>query len=132
MNRLEKISLKSNYEKLENSLKSLIKNIPEIIAAAVISVEGMPIISILPQNFDEDRLAALTAVISTISERVVREMSLGLLKEVHVKGKNGYFFMFSTGRSTILSLSTTKEINHKLGLILFECDKICEKISHLF
>lgn len=117
MNRLEKISIRSNYEKLENYLISLIKNIPEIMAAAIITIEGLPIVSILPQNLDEGRLAALTAVISTISERAIREMRLGNLREVHIKGRNGYFFIFYAGKNAVLSISTTEEISHRLGLI---------------
>lgn len=131
MSAMENLLIKSNYEKIEHYLKQLIRNIPEINAAAIISDEGLPVVSVLPSGLDENRVAALTAIISTISIKSIREMRLGSFRDAHIKGKEGYLFIFSVGKNAVLYVSTTKEISHRFGLILLECSQICEKISKI-
>lgn len=43
-------------ETLDGILKQLLTAIPEVKAAAIVSVEGLPIASALPQNIDETRI----------------------------------------------------------------------------
>ncbi|MCK5159079.1 MAG: roadblock/LC7 domain-containing protein, partial [Candidatus Heimdallarchaeota archaeon] len=47
-------------------LKELESSVPEIEAAAVVSVEGLPIASALPRDIEETRLAAMTAAMLSL------------------------------------------------------------------
>ena len=46
-------------ENLDDILKKLLSAIPEVKAAAIVSAEGLPIASALPQGVDETRIAAI-------------------------------------------------------------------------
>ncbi len=123
------IYLKSPQNIIISSLKRLINNLPEINAAAIVSSEGLAIASALPPLMDETKLAVVSAVISSISKNVTVEMSLGSFDRVYVKGDFGYLIVFKLSSQALLAISTSKEVNEKLGLIFLECEKVCDEIS---
>ncbi|MCK4369893.1 MAG: roadblock/LC7 domain-containing protein, partial [Candidatus Lokiarchaeota archaeon] len=47
-------------DSLDDILMKLLSAIPEVKAAAIVSAEGLPIASALPQGVDETRIAAMT------------------------------------------------------------------------
>ena len=67
--------LSSTPETLDDILKKLLAAIPEVKAAAIVSVEGLPIASALPAGIDETRIAAMTAAILSLGERAIHEMA---------------------------------------------------------
>ncbi len=54
-------SMEPTTDSLEDILSKLLSAIPEVKAAAIVSAEGLPIASALPQGVDETRIAAMTA-----------------------------------------------------------------------
>ena len=58
-------------ETLDDLLRKLLGAIPEVKAAAIVSAEGLPIASALPQGVDETRIAAMTAALLSLSERAI-------------------------------------------------------------
>lgn len=103
--------------------------IPEVKAAAIVSVEGLPIASALPQGVDETRIAAMTAALLSLAERAVIEMDKGDFIQLFVKGTDGYLLVLSAGMNAVLTVSTTKDV--RLGLIFLDCKRTCEKIAKL-
>ena len=116
-------------ETLDDILKKLLAAIPEVKAAAIVSVEGLPIASALPHGVDETRIAAMTAALLSLAERAVIEMDKGDFIQLFVKGTEGYLIVLSAGQNAVLTVSTTKEV--RLGLIFLDCKRTCEKISKL-
>jgi len=116
-------------ETLDELLKKLLSSIPEVKAASIVSVEGLPIASALPQGVDETRIAAMTAAILSLAERAIHELGKGDFDQVMVKGTEGYILVLAAGRNAVLAVSTTKDV--RLGLILLDCRRTCEKISKL-
>lgn len=110
-------------------LKKLLRAVPEIKAAAIVSAEGLPIASVLPQGVDETKFAAMTAALVLLSEKAVIEMGKGDFDQVYVKGREGYLLVMQVGPDMVLMLSTTKDV--RIGLILLECRRVCENISRL-
>ena len=119
----------SNEESLDDILKNLLASIPEVQAAAIVSVEGLPIASALPPNTDETRLAAMTAAILSLGERAAQELGKGQLEQVFVRGTNGYILSMAAGQNAVLTISTTKDI--KLGLVFLDTKRTCDKIAKL-
>lgn len=109
--------------------KPLIFNIPEVNAAMIVSTEGLPIASMLPQGIDDERIAAMTATLLFLSKEDITEMRKGDFDQLCIKGSEGYLLVMQAGPNAILLVSTTKDI--RLGLILLECRRICEKIAQL-
>jgi hypothetical protein len=121
--------MESTPETLDVILKRLLAAIPEVKAAAIVSVEGLPIASALPQGVDETRIAAMTAALLSLAERAALEMNKGEFEQVYVKGSSGYLLVLSAGQNAVLTVSTTKDV--RLGLIFLDCKRTCEKIAKL-
>jgi hypothetical protein len=116
-------------QSLDEILKSLLAAIPEIKSAAIVSVEGLPIASALPQGVDETRIAAMTAALLSLAERAVHEMEKGEYEQLYVKGSNGYLLVLAAGPNAVLTVSTTSDV--RLGLIFLDCKRTTEKIAKL-
>jgi len=116
-------------ETLDGILKKLLAAIPEVKAAAIVSAEGLPIASALPQGVDETRIAAMTAALLSLSERAVIEMEKGLFEQLYVRGDQGYLLVLQAGPNAVLTVSTTKDV--RLGLIFLDCKRTTEKIAKL-
>lgn len=61
------------------------------------------IASALPQDVEEDRLAAMSAAMLSLGERTAKELARGDLSEVYVKGQNGYVLLMAAGESAVLT-----------------------------
>ena len=122
-------SMEPTTETLDDILKKLLAAIPEVKAAATVSAEGLPIASALPQGIDETRIAAMTAALLSLSERAIIEMGKGDFDQLYIKGSEGYLLVMQAGPNAVLTVSTTKEV--RLGLILLDCRRTCEKIAQL-
>jgi len=119
----------STGETLDGILKQLLAAIPEVKSTAIVSVEGLPIASALPQGVDETRIAAMTAAILSLGERAAHEMAKGDLEQIMVKGTEGYLLVLSAGPNAVLVVSTTPDV--RLGLIFLDCKRTTEKIAKL-
>ena len=116
-------------ESLDDLLKKLLGAIPEVKAAAIVSAEGLPIASALPQGVDETRIAAMTAALLSLSERAIIEMGKGDFDQLYVKGSDGYLLILQAGPNAVLTVSTSSEV--RLSLILLDCRRTYEKIAQL-
>jgi predicted regulator of Ras-like GTPase activity (Roadblock/LC7/MglB family) len=113
---------------LEKVLKRLLANNREISLALITSLEGLPILSILPREYDETRLSAMVATLLSLSERTVVDMEIGLFKQIYIKGIDGYLLVFDAELAA-LAVSTTEKA--KLGLIFLECERASHEISKI-
>ena len=106
-----------------------IPRIPGVEAVAIVSVDGIPIASALPQGVDETRIAAMTATLLTLSKKAIEEMKKGNFNETYIKGSEGNLLIMQAGPNAILIVSTMNDV--RLGLILLDCRRMCEKIAQL-
>ncbi len=119
----------STPDSLDDLLKKLLAAIPEVKAAAIVSAEGLPIASALPREVDETRIAAMTAALLSLSERAIIEMQKGDFDQLYIKGSDGYLLVLQAGPNAVLTVSADKDV--RLGLILLDCRRTCEKIAQL-
>ena len=112
---------------LEGVLNELQGSIPEIEACAIVSVEGLPIVSALPTDVDEAKVAAMTAAMLTLGEKAAIELGKGTLEQVNVKGIDGWLLVVAAGLNACLTVSTTA--NAKLGLIFLDMKRAADKIA---
>ena len=59
---------------------------PDVIASAVVSVDGLIIASALPADVEEDRVSAMSAAMLSLGERIATELKRGKLDEVYIHG----------------------------------------------
>jgi len=123
------MSEENNFlEELEATLKRLLSNNPTITIATISSIEGLPILSILPRGSNETIISAMVATLLSLSERAVIEMKIGEFKQLFIKGIEGYLLVFEAD-SAVLAVSTTDKA--KLGLIFLECERASVAISKI-
>lgn len=99
---------------------------PGIQASAVVSVDGLTIASALPQNVQEDRVAAMSAAMLSLGERISSELGRGELDQVYIKGEMGYVMLMSVGEDAVLT--ALAKANAKLGLIFLDMRRAVEQI----
>ena len=102
---------------------------PDIEASAVVSADGLTIASALPQGVEEDRVAAMSAAMLSLGERIAAELGRGSLEQVYIKGSNGYVILMSIGSEAVLTALARE--NAKLGLILLDMRRAVEILSTL-
>ncbi|MFX1419231.1 MAG: roadblock/LC7 domain-containing protein [Promethearchaeota archaeon] len=115
-------------KKLEAVLKKVLASNRDITLAIITSIEGLPILSILPRGYNETRIAAMVATLLSLSERTVIDMDIGLFKQIFIKGIDGYLLVFDA-EEAVLAVSTTEKA--KLGLVFLECERACYEISKI-
>ncbi len=119
---------KNTTEKLEKVLKKLLTDNPDITIAIITTVEGLPILSVIPRGANETIISAMVATLLSLSERAVIEMEIGKFNQLYIKGVDGYLLVFDA-TPTVLAVST--KIKAKLGLIFFECERASFEISNI-
>lgn len=119
----------SKTEELTRLLKDLEATTPDIEASAVVSVDGLMIASALPQDVEEDRVAAMSAAMLSLGERTAKELARGDLSEVYVKGEDGYVVLMASGENAVLTSLARK--NAKLGLVFLDMKRTAEEVAKL-
>ena len=120
---------KNILNSLEILLKELLKVVPGIKAAAIISIEGLPVISALPGGMDDGKVAATTSTILSLAEHAINEMNVGDLEQLSIHGTIANLIVIASGEKNVLTILTEKNVN--LGLVYYECGRISGKISNL-
>jgi predicted regulator of Ras-like GTPase activity (Roadblock/LC7/MglB family) len=110
-------------------LKMLKSDDPDLEALAVVSLDGLPIASLLPSDSEEDRVAALSATILALGQRSSEELGKGMLEQAYVKGENGYIITTGIKNFAALTVVTNKEA--KLGMVLFSIKRGLQEIEKI-
>lgn len=100
---------------------------PDLEALAVVSLDGLPISSLLPEGAEEDRIAALSATILSLGERASEELKKGKLEQAYVKGADGYVLV--TGIKDLAALLVVTNKNAKLGMVMLSIKKGISEIE---
>jgi len=123
------INMENINQQIKDCLNELRFSATGIMDIAVVSIEGLPITSIVIENVEETRFAAMTAAILSLGERVAQELNKGQLKKVFVEGENGYIITMQAGENAVLTVSSTKDA--KLGLLFLDMQRAAEKIAKI-
>jgi len=116
-------------EKLETLLRQAQGSIQGLEATALVSMDGLIIVSAMPADIEEDRIAAMTAAILGLGERTAQELGRGMLDQIYIKGPNGYVLIMAAGDNAVLTAIAGPEA--KLGLLLVYLKKTVEQIGDL-
>ena len=108
----------SRNEQILYILQGLVGRSQDVEGAMLVTLDGLPLASALPQGADEDRVAAMAAAALSMGARATAELRRGALEQVLVKGDSGYVVIISAGTDTVLAAISNGEA--KLGMILYE------------
>ena len=116
-------------EDFSAQLAELVRLNPQIEGSALVSSDGLMISSQLPANFDEDRVAAMSAALLTLGERAVDELEKGVPEQVTVKGDKGYIILTSADSEAVLIVLAKPDV--KLGLLYLDIKNTSKKLKEL-
>jgi len=108
-------------------MADLLNQTPEIEAAAVVSFDGLPMASALPESMDEDRVAAMSAALLSLGERAASGLGRGDLSQVFIEGDDGTVFLVSCDGEAVLVAVAAK--GAKTGLMLYEVKRAAAVIG---
>lgn len=114
-------------EQMVDRLRAMQAAVPEIEAAALVSVDGLSIASALPADTEEDRVAAMSAAMLSLGERIAQELNRGSLEQVYIRGNNGYVVLTAVGEEAVLAVLA--RANAKLGLVFLEARRAAEDLA---
>jgi predicted regulator of Ras-like GTPase activity (Roadblock/LC7/MglB family) len=108
------------------------ETVPGVEGAALVSLDGLPISSALPES-EQETVAAISAAILSLGEKATKELDRGSLMEIYVKGDKGYTLMTSVGDSVgdhalILVLARS---DAQLGLIFVDMRRMADKLIEI-
>jgi predicted regulator of Ras-like GTPase activity (Roadblock/LC7/MglB family) len=110
-------------------LKDLRASSPDVEASAVVSVDGLTMASALPSNVEEDRVAAMSAAMLSLGERIATELGRGTLDQVYIRGATGFVVLMSVGEEAVLTVLAREQA--KLGLLFLDMRRATEDLSTL-
>jgi predicted regulator of Ras-like GTPase activity (Roadblock/LC7/MglB family) len=116
-------------EKMVSRLRDMQMASPDIIASAVVSVDGLTMASALPTDVEEDRVAAMSAAMLSLGERISGELGRGGLDEVYIRGEEGFVLLTAVGEEAVLTALARDEA--KLGMIFLEMRRAAEDLEKL-
>ncbi|MHA1274089.1 MAG: roadblock/LC7 domain-containing protein, partial [Promethearchaeota archaeon] len=114
-------------EQLKYLLESLMENIDGIRSAAIVSAEGLIVQSILEESVSEIKLAAMTATILSVAERVLVELNSGRLDVCILQGDEGNFVVMEAGKELIIAVCL--DIDARMDTAFIEMRKVAEQIK---
>lgn len=117
------------FEQMQQSLKTLVSNTPDLEGAATVSLDGLILASVLPAGTDEDRVSAMAAALLSLGERTAEELQRGTLEQVYVKGDSGYIILMQAGSEAVLEVIAGK--GAKLGMVLLDMKRAAQEITRL-
>src|SRR3954451_17024583 len=113
--------------RLDQAITDLLREAPEIEAAAVVSFDGLPMASSLPQSMDEDRVAAMSAALLSLGERAAQGLGRGELNQVYIEGDTGTVFLVSADDEAVLVAVAAK--GAKVGMMLYEVRRAAADVA---
>src|SRR5436305_2391119 len=113
--------------RLEQAITDLLREAPEIEAAAVVSFDGLPMASALPSSMDEDRVAAMSAALLSLGERAAQGLGRGELAQVYIEGESGTVFLVSADDEAVLVAVAAP--GAKAGMMLYEVRRAAAAVA---
>ena len=117
------------FEQMQQALKKLVTNTPDLEGAATVSLDGLILASVLPAGTDEDRVSAMAAALLSLGERTAEELQRGTLEQVYVKGNEGYIILMQAGPEAVLEVIAGGSA--KLGMVLLDMKRAAQEVTRL-
>ncbi len=116
-------------EQMQQVLRTLVTNTPDLEGAAMVSTDGLVLSSVLPAGTDEDRVSAMAAALLSLGERTAQELQRGTLEQVYVRGNSGYIILMQAGPEAVLE--AIAGANAKLGMVLLDMKRAAQELTRL-
>ena len=127
--RAQKEITMSRSDQMSKTIRTLSTTTPDIEAAAVVDNDGLMMASSLPQDVEDDAVAAMSAALLGMSERIVGELGRGSFELNMIRGDQGYTILTRAGHEAVLIVLTSASA--KLGLIFLDVQRAAREIDRI-
>lgn len=107
-----------NVQGLEAALQNFVASASNVQGAALVSPDGLTLAASLPGAMDDERVAAMSAAMLSLGERIGRELARGGVERILVEGNQGYGILTSCSDDAVFLVLADHQA--KLGIINLE------------
>lgn len=116
--------------KVENYLEDTVKQEPSIQSAAVMTVDGFPLVLLMGKGEVEKlELAAAIASLGALSEQTANRLGIGKYKDLMLRCNRGHLLIRLIGTGNMLAVLTDR--NAQLGAINLLIDAIVRRLGRM-
>ncbi len=87
--------------KIQAALHQFVSGTNDVEGAALVTLDGLPLVSMLPSYMDEEQVAAMTAALLSLGERIGMELLRGGIGKITLDGEKGYCILSSCGEEAV-------------------------------
>jgi len=121
--------LSENISELTDLLRKMEAVNADVQGSAIVSVQGLPICSVLARDVNDGIVSAMSAAILSVSERAVEELVRGDLKRILIEGVDGIIILSKAGENAILCTLAKSDVS--LGMVFLNIQSVSNKIAEL-
>jgi uncharacterized protein len=114
-------------DKINEGLRTLRMVSADIIGAAVVTMDGFIVSSVLPAEVDEELIGGMAASLLGVGERISDDLMRAGMEQVYVRSPKGYVIVNALSEDAALLLLVTREA--KLGLIFLEMKRAVGELA---
>jgi uncharacterized protein len=123
----EPIPMAIDFVKLNATLQNFVASTPDIQGAAVVTTDGLPLASSLANTLDEERVAAMSAAMLSLGERIGAELTRGNIDRISVEGTEGYGILTNCGEDAVFLVLASKNV--KQGVLMLEIKQAIAQVK---
>jgi hypothetical protein len=116
-------------QEIQQALEQIKAASTDIEAAAMVSQEGFIIASVLTENLDEERVAALSAAFQGLAERSAEELGKGKPRQFFLQADLGYIVVMEVTKEAFLTVLSSRF--GKPGMLLLDMRKCADRVRAL-
>ena len=117
----------TNLEQFSALLANLHEDSLEIEASALASDDGIMLASHLRVGINEDRMAAMSAAMLSVGDRMVNDLLQGSSDRVMIQSKVGYVIVSAVTEELILTVVARPDA--KLGMVFHDIGNFAKKLK---
>lgn len=116
-----------NSAKLESVLQNFVSGTNDVQGAALVTPDGLPLATTLPGGMDDERVAAMSAAMLSLGERISQELARGTIDRIYIEGDQGYGILTSCSEDAVFLVMASQAA--KQGLLMLEIKRTTEELK---
>ncbi len=118
-----------NSQKLNSVLQNFVSGVSDIQGAAIVTPDGLSLAAVLAAGMDEERVAAMSAAMLSLGERISSELARGVVDRIMIEGDTGYGVLTNCGADAMLLVLASKAA--KQGIMQIEIKRLASEVTLL-
>ncbi|MGD1948026.1 MAG: roadblock/LC7 domain-containing protein [Leptolyngbyaceae cyanobacterium] len=115
--------------KIQAALHSFVSGTSDIEGVALVTPDGLPIVAVLPNHMDEERVSAMSAALVSLAERIGSELLRGNINQIAIDGEIGYCILNACGEEAVFLVLATRMV--KKGILNLEVKRAVGELQAL-